>query len=158
MSAERIPDPGVRFPPPLLFVSGFLAGWLIHRALPLAIAGGRRPVTSAIGWLLIAAGLTIIAAGLLTFVRHRTAILPHHAASRLVTTGPYRFTRNPMYVGITSLYLGLALLTAMAWPLLLLPAVLFALWRFVISREERYLASEFGSDYEEYRRKVGRWV
>ena len=158
MSADRIPDPGVRFPPPFLFAGGFFAGWLLHRVVPIAVPGGRRPLTSAIGWLLIGAGLAIVIAGLITFVRHRTAILPHRAAARLVTGGPYRYSRNPMYVGMTALYAGLALLTGIAWPLLLLPAVLLALWRLVIRREERYLSSEFGDDYERYRREVRRWI
>ena len=158
MSADRISDPGVRFPPPFVFVGGFLAGWLLHRVVPLAVPGGRRPLTSAIGWLFIAAGLIIVVAGLITFVRHRTAILPHRAAARLVTTGPYRFTRNPMYAGMTAIYFGLALLTAIAWPILFLPIVLFALGRLVIRREERYLASEFGEEYERYRRPVRRWI
>lgn len=158
MAADRIPNPGVRFPPPLLLVAGFVAGWLLHRAFPLLIPGGRTPITSGIGWLLIAAGSVVAAAGLITFFRHRTGILPHTPASRLVTGGPYRFTRNPMYVGLTMMYVGVSLLTGMIWPLLTLPIALVALWVLVIRREERYLASEFGEEYERYRQRVRRWI
>jgi len=154
-------SPGVRFPPPTIFVAGWLLGWLLEAKvlrLPLAGDGGPRWPLVAGGSALLLAGLVVIAAGLLTFFRARTAIMPHHAASRLVTHGPYRFTRNPMYVGMTLLYAGLALRANMGWPFLLLPLVLLTLVRFVIRREERYLASAFGAEYDAYRRRVRRWL
>lgn len=150
---------GVRFPPPLLFGGGFLAGWLLHRARPVHLFGaavaGIRP---ALGWLLLVAGLAVSCSGVITFLRARTAVIPHHPASRLVTAGPYRFTRNPMYLGLTLAYLGGVVLIDSAWPLLLLPVVLFALTVAVIRREERYLAAAFGDAYAEYRRRVRRWL
>ena len=158
-SAPR--SPGVRFPPPTLFVAGWLLGWLlearVHRLHLVGADGPHWPLLMG-GTSLVALGLLVIAAGLLTFFRARTAIMPHHAASRLVTHGPYRFTRNPMYVGMTLLHTGLALRADMGWPLLLLPLVLLTLVRLVIRREERYLASAFGAEYEDYRRRVRRWL
>jgi len=79
-------------------------------------------------------------------------------ASQLVILGPYRWSRNPMYVGFVAMYLGFALLMNSVWPLLLLPGVIIALEILVITREERYLRSIFGPEYEEYCRQVGRWV
>ncbi|MEO8336423.1 MAG: isoprenylcysteine carboxylmethyltransferase family protein [bacterium] len=96
--------------------------------------------------------------GVVTFRRAGTAINPHHSAKRLVVSGPYRFTRNPMYTGLTIAYLGASLLLGSEWPLLLLPIVLFAVFRFVIQREERYLADAFGSEYAEFRMRVRRWL
>ena len=96
--------------------------------------------------------------GLISFVRARTAVMPHLPASRLVTAGPYRFTRNPMYLGITLAYAGLALLIDTAWPLLLLPAVLALLMVVVVRREERYLERAFGDAYRAYRDRVRRWI
>ncbi|HEU4629476.1 MAG TPA: isoprenylcysteine carboxylmethyltransferase family protein [Gemmatimonadaceae bacterium] len=153
-----LPNPGVRFPPPFLFAGGWLTGWLLHRAWPLPLAAGAPPGLEAAALTLGAAGLALAMWGLLTFARVRTAIIPHHPARRLVVRGPYRFTRNPMYVGLTALYVALALLARSWWPLLLLPAVLALLVALVIRREERYLASAFGAEYEAYRRRVRRWL
>lgn len=150
---------GVRVPPPFLFGGGFLAGWLLHRARPVPLLGaslaGIRPP---LGWLLLLAGLTLMLSGLTTFLRAGTAVIPHHPASRLVTTGPYRFTRNPMYLGLTLAYLGGVVLIDSVWPLLLLPFVLLALSVAVIRREERYLAAAFGDAYAAYCRRVRRWL
>jgi hypothetical protein len=76
----------------------------------------------------------------------------------VVTEGPYRFSRNPMYVGLSLLYVGIALWTHALWALPLLPLVLWGLWRRVIRREERYLAAAFGADYAAYTRRVRRWL
>lgn len=158
---EPLPHPGVRFPPPLLFAAGFLLGWLLEmRVLRIHLVGGGAlaALLALVGMLALAGGLALAAWGLITFHRARTAILPHHPASRLVTHGPYRFTRNPMYTGLTLAYIGLACLANVGWPLILLPFVLVALVRLVIRREERYLADAFGAEYAAYRRRVRRWV
>lgn len=112
---------------------------------------------------LIALGLCVFGIalggwGLLTFFRARTAIIPDRPASRLVVTGPYRFSRNPMYVALTVLYIGLSALTDSWWPLVFLPVVLTALWFLVIRREERYLAAAFSEEYAAYCRRVRRWL
>ena len=151
--------PGVKFPPPFLFVAGLALGFLLDRCWPVPwIPASWGTYRFALGWGIVALGLGLGAWGFITFLRARTAILPHHPASRLVYAGPYRYTRNPMYVGLTGGYLGIAVLIDSLWPLLFLPAVLAALYRFVIRREERYLTAEFGAAYEDYRRKVRRWL
>ncbi len=149
--------PGVKFPPPLLFAGGLALGYLLNRTWPVAWVP-RGIYRFGWGWALIALGLGLGAWGFITFLRARTAILPHHPASRLVYAGPYKFTRNPMYVGLTGVYLGVSTLIDSLWPLLFLPVVLGALYRFVIRREERYLSAEFGTAYDDYRRKVRRWL
>ena len=108
--------------------------------------------------MLVVAGLSFVAWGLATFFQHRTAIMPHQPASRLVDSGPYRLSRNPMYVGMTTAYLGGVLVTNMFWPLLLLPLSLFGLTMLVIRREERYLADAFGEEYSAYRKRTRRWL
>lgn len=159
--ATRAPlsNPGVRFPPPIIFVGGFLLGWLLDwygYALPLSRVAGSAVEPIGVGIVII--GVFLVAWGLLTFRRARTAIIPSHSASRLVTNGPYRYTRNPMYTGLTIAYVGAAALIDSAWPLILLPVVLLALTRLVISREEAYLTDAFGAEYGAYQARVGRWL
>jgi protein-S-isoprenylcysteine O-methyltransferase Ste14 len=157
MSHAPIGNPGVRVPPPLLFVGGFAIALFIQRTSPWRLLGGgvARP---AAGWTLVIVGLVTMYWGIATFVNAGTAVLPTRPASRLVRSGPYRFTRNPMYLGLTTAYLGGTLVVDSVWPLLVLPIVLGLLYLFVITREERYLSAEFGAEYEEYRSRVRRWL
>lgn len=151
-------NPGVRFPPPFIFAVGFLIGWFVDRrgrGLPLS---GGRVALARIGFGILIVGVGLAAWGIVTFRRARTAVIPHHAASQLVASGPYRFTRNPMYVGLTIVYIGGAVVLNSAWPLILLPVVLIVLARFVVVREERYLSDAFGDEYAAYRSRVRRWL
>jgi protein-S-isoprenylcysteine O-methyltransferase Ste14 len=132
--------PAVPFPPPLLFVAGYVGGWLIERfvwSVPFVPGDGSNPILEVGGAALTMLALTLIAWGMGTFYRARTAIIPNRPATRIVRHGPYRFTRNPMYVGMTVLHAGLTLLANTVWPLLFLPVVLVVLERQVIRREER---------------------
>lgn len=156
---EPRPHPGVYFPPPLIFVAGFLLALALDRWLvSLRFDERWRPVLTPSGWLLIALGAALMAWAIVTFTRARTTVLPYRPASRVVTSGPFRFSRNPIYVADTVIYAGVSLLTRMAWPLVILPLVLATLYTFVIRREERYLGEAFGTEYAEYRRRVRRWV
>jgi protein-S-isoprenylcysteine O-methyltransferase Ste14 len=151
--------PEIRFPPPFLFVLGWVAAWLFDRWLPCAIdPAGASPAQEFVGTVLLAAGLAGAGWGMLAFARARTAIVPMRAARVLVRSGPYRFTRNPMYLGLTAAYVGLAGLFNLAWPLIVLPAVLVALSGLVIAREERHLSAKFGAEYEAYAAQVRRWL
>ncbi len=151
--------PGVRFPPPLFFILGFAVSLLVHKFLPLyLIADSLRGVFSIIGKLFTFIGLAFMIWGLLTFHRFRTAVSPYQPPSRVVTSGPYRFSRNPMYVGFTIAYIGGILAKNTLWALLLLPLVLWLLTMLVIRPEERYLARTFGSVYTDYANRVRRWL
>ncbi len=95
---------------------------------------------------------------LILFWRKRTTIRPDRPATALATTGPYRLTRNPMYLSLALLYAGIAILWQSICALLLLPLVLFFIDRRVIVREELYLERQFGSAYRQYRARVRRWL
>lgn len=162
MTGTTKPDsPGVKFPPPLWFVGGLFIAWLLEtwvHALPLLALGAITPAARSAGYTLVIGGFAIVAWGQVTFARAHTAIIPYKAASSLVETGPYRFTRNPMYTGMTVAYLGGILLLNTWWAVIFLPVALLILFRFVVKREERYLSAEFGTAYEDYRKRVKRWI
>ncbi len=158
---DRVPlsNAGVRFPPPLIFLLGFSAGWALNRYLyALPLSGLVGSALNPFGIAALTLGIALAAWGMITFRRAKTAIVPHHSASRLVTHGPYRFTRNPMYTGLTIAYLGGSALVDSAWPVILLPAVILILVHTVISREEMYLTDAFGAEYTRYLATVRRWL
>lgn len=91
-------------------------------------------------------------------VRAGTNVNPAKPATALVTTGPFRLSRNPLYVSLTLLYVGIALLFNAVMPWLLLPGVLWVVQYGVIKREEAYLEGRFGQAYLDYAAKVRRWL
>ncbi len=162
MKADTKPaNPEVRFPPPFIFLLGLLVAWFLEtRAQRIAIFHGQRTtdIAEIVGIVLLIVGLLMMFWGMLTFTQAKTAILPMRPASRIVVHGPYRFTRNPMYVGMSLAYLGGAIGMNSFWALVLFPFVIVTLIHSVIRKEERYLQSAFGSDYDRYRRQVRRWL
>lgn len=156
---RRLRHPGVKFPPPTLFVAGLAAAWMLKMLVPLRLApDGARATLDVVGAAVVALGAVIALWGLVTFLRAKTAVIPHYPATQVVSHGPYRFTRNPMYLGMALAYVGVAMILNWAWPLLLLPLVLWSLTALVIRREERYLGQAFGDEYLAYRRRVRRWI
>ena len=111
-----------------------------------------------LGFAVMLCGFLFALWGILTFRRHHTSIIPHYPASTIVTSGPYRFTRNPMYIGLSVFYSGVALLLDSWWTFALLLLVVAIVDRQVIAREERYLASAFATEYGSYRVRVRRWI
>jgi protein-S-isoprenylcysteine O-methyltransferase Ste14 len=153
--SEAQDSAGVRFPPPLIYVIAFITGVLLDRQWRLAI--GADPVRGVAAWLLFVAWVALTASSFRLFSQKRTSIIPARPASALVIAGPYRFTRNPMYVGLALLTIAAGLWADTWWPILLLVPVLLVVERFVIAREERYLHRRFGADYDAYTRQVRRW-
>jgi protein-S-isoprenylcysteine O-methyltransferase Ste14 len=152
---------GVNFPPPFLYVLGLVLAWVLEtRVRRLHIVGdGASPESlQLVGLIALALGLGLVMWGMITFATAGTAIIPNRPAKSIVETGPYRFTRNPMYVGLTSAYFGGALITNSVWAILILPLVLYALYHNVILREEAYLGSAFPEEYAAYRKHVRRWL
>ncbi len=150
--------PAIRVPPPVVFAGGWVAGWYLDRMLEFEIDGaGASVVQLAIGIAVIAAGLALLVWGFRTLVEARTTVRPDRASTTLVTNGPFRRTRNPIYLGLTVLYVGAAIVTNHAWPIVLLPIVLVVLTTAVVHREEAYLHQTF-PEYEVYARRVRRWM
>ena len=147
---------GVIAPPPLIYLGGLLVGFALEALLP----GGSLP--DAVRWigggLALVAGLALQTFFITAFSRVGTAVEPWKPTTAIVTTGPYRLTRNPMYVGMASLYVGLAFAFGLIWAFALLPVVLIVIDRLVIAREEPYLERLFGEEYLAYKRRVRRWI
>ncbi len=146
----------VRVPPPLLYAVPFLLAWLAERPWPTTLGLGT--AGRVLGVPVLVAGLGLMLWAFLTFRRHRTTVIPWAPVSALASTGPYRFTRNPIYLGDVLAYLGGALLVDSAWAILVLPILVVLTYRLVIRHEEAYLATAFGRTYTEYRRRVRRWI
>jgi protein-S-isoprenylcysteine O-methyltransferase Ste14 len=143
--------------PPVPFAVALAGGWWLDRhwlALPLTL-GGWAPL---LGGALVAAGLLLLGWTLWTFRRHHTTVNPYAGASALCTSGPFRFSRNPIYLGDFVLLAGLALHWQTVWPLLATP-LLWALIRYsVIRHEEAHLQAKFGMAYRDYCARVRRWL
>lgn len=158
MTKPNRSGPNVRFPPPLIFVGGLAGSALLNRHWPLPLWPGARPATILVlAYILVLLGLVWMGWGALTFYRARTAIIPHRPASHLVTRGPYRFGRNPMYLGMIAVYGGFTLWMNALWGVLLFPVTVALLIHLVIRREEQYLTEAFPAEYEQFRQRVGRW-
>ncbi len=149
---------GVLAAPPLLFGAAWAAARLLHAVKPMEISRRQRAALRRAGWAAVLAGSAISAAVVREFHKAATAVSPYHATSNLAVGGPYRFSRNPDYIGQTLIYSGSALVANSWWPLMLLPPVLAAVQRGVIEREERYLDRRFGDTYRRYARRVRRWL
>jgi protein-S-isoprenylcysteine O-methyltransferase Ste14 len=158
MRDQPLPNAGVRFPPPLIYLLTLVAAYGANRARPLWLIAPEPRWMFLLGLALIAAGILVAIAGIVTFRRFRTAIVPFHPATMIVQSGPYAFTRNPMYLGLAIQYVGASLLLDTWWAFILLPVMLAIVDRAVIAREERYLTSAFGEVYTAYCTRVRRWI
>ena len=159
--AKRSPFSRVlmRVPVPWVFVLGYLAGVGLRLTVfpRLHLSARITHVIVFCGAVLFMIGAIIAGWGLLLFHKARTTTIPGQASKALVTQGPYRITRNPMYVGLTIAYLGeMGLLVEIAPIIPLLLVIAYLNW-IVIPVEERKLREVFGDDYAHYSERVGRW-
>lgn len=156
--AAKTDSAGVRFPPPLIYLGALLLGSAAERFVTLRSFGIDWWLLVAVGVLLSAAGAAVMLVAVRQFRRLGTEIPPSRPTTHIARTGPYRWTRNPMYLGMTSIYAGLAIGFDEPVAFLLLPLVLIAIQTQVIAREERYLEAKFGDDYLRYKAEVRRWL
>lgn len=149
-------SPGVSFPPPFVYLGFLLLGIAMEWLWPIGLGvGGWQPW---VGGLLILLGLALIVAGLLKLRRAGTSVHPNEPTVVLVTDGPWRYTRNPLYLALALIYLGIAIAAESVWAIVLIVPALFVIRYAVIGREERYLEAKFGDDYRRYKVAVRRWI
>lgn len=141
-------------PPPLLFLAAIVAGELVHRFL----LGAPLPETGWAGKGVLGAGFLLFVFTVLTFFRHRTSPDPHRPDRALIRSGVFRVSRNPIYVGMILMTVGVSLDRANGWILAGLVPAIAVIRNGVILREERHLARVFGDAYLEYQREVRRWL
>lgn len=148
----------LKLPPLVLVVITALLMWGLHRALPLWM--WTSPLRPWFAGGLFAAGAGFALAGVIAFRRARTTVDPRvpDAASRIVSSGIYRYSRNPMYVGFLLALAAWALWLASPVAALCLPAFVAYMNRFQIAPEERMLGQKFGAHYLAYRQAVRRWL
>jgi protein-S-isoprenylcysteine O-methyltransferase Ste14 len=151
---------GVVIRPPLLFLGAILAGFGMDHLLPISLA---LPTEGAfvhrlIPGTLVLLGFALFIAGMRNFSRAGTPVPTNQPTSALVTTGVHAWTRNPIYLGMLILYLGIGVAVRSPWMLALIVPVIVTLRYGVIAREERYLAAQFGDEYQGYKARVRRWI
>jgi protein-S-isoprenylcysteine O-methyltransferase Ste14 len=148
----------VRFPPPLVFLIFILVGVVFQRAVrPLTIPAGR-PHRVIGGIVLMAVAVCLFAPALVSFRRTGQHPRPWKPTPELIPNGPYRFTRNPMYVAMTLFVLGLGIGLNDLWVSLSAPISLLAVHFIAVLPEERYLAEKFGESYRGYVARVRRYL
>jgi len=155
----RIPKDraGAIAPPPLIYLGGLVFGFALnrwcHRCQILATAGWRWS-----GLVLVVAGVALAIAGRRALLAAETNINPFKPTTAIVSSGPFSFTRNPLYLALTLIYVGLTLVLNTWWCFLFLAPVLLLIHFGVVAREERYLERKFGGSYREYRLRVRRYL
>ena len=149
--------PRTLIPPPAPYAAALLGGWWLDRyVLPLAFDDGL--VSRPLGWVWLAVGLMLLGWTLWTFHRHHTTVNPYASATTLCTGGPFRFSRNPIYLGDWFLLIGISLLMNTLWPLAFAPLIWVTLRFGVIRYEEAHLEAKFGDAYRDYKTGVRRWI
>ena len=148
----------VRFPPPLVFLGAIVLGVIVQRtAVPLSLlfARGLRVAT---GVLILACGVSLVVSARILFTRTGQSPIPWKPTPELILQGPYRFTRNPMYVGVTLFVVGLGLTVNNIWISLFAAPALLVVHFIAVLPEERFLAEKFGESYRTFHAQVRRYV
>ncbi|HUF17166.1 MAG TPA: isoprenylcysteine carboxylmethyltransferase family protein [Thermoanaerobaculia bacterium] len=143
-------------PPPLIYGAFFALGYLTRGLLSRELVAP--PYNWTFGFVLVLIGMVLVLLPASTLLRAKTALSPYHATSRIVTTGLFSVSRNPIYLGLTAGYLGVAIAFNLTVAVLLTPLVLLAMYYGVIRREEAYLERKFGDEYRQYKARVRRWL
>jgi protein-S-isoprenylcysteine O-methyltransferase Ste14 len=150
--------PGVYIPPPLFYVLIFIAALRIQKIIPISDILFHQTAIKVLGVIFLMAALYFLVRSLRQFFLTKNTLILIKPASSLQITGIYRITRNPMYVGLAILYLGITCFIGNWWNVILFPLLFIIVQAYIIKREERYLELEFGEQYNAYKETVRRWL
>ena len=151
-------SPGVYIPPPLIYALTFIAAIFIQKSVYIDDALFRLRLTRGIGILFLIAAFFFLASSLAKFFKTRNTVILIKPASSLQTDGVYAISRNPMYVGLLFIYLGITCFIGNWWNIILIPLLTFIMQAYVIKSEEKYLERAFGNEFIEYKKRVRRWL
>ena len=156
MSVDPISRPNILPWPPMILLIAASAAVILGGSLPLAAIRGDLP--RVLGWTMIVAGVCLDFWSIMTMRRAKTNILPHRGADVLVTWGPFRFTRNPIYVANTVLLFGVGFASENYWFLVCMVVADVFVDHLAIRREEIHLSARFGQSWSDYALRTPRWV
>ena len=151
-------NPGVYIPPPLIYVVVFLAAVFIQKKISIDDSVFHSKPAKIAGVLFLIVSLFFMVTSLRQFFISKNTLIPIKPASSLQTKGIYSITRNPMYVSLALVYLGISCFVGNWWNIILFPLLLLIVQEYIIKREEKYLVRRFGQEYIVYKTKVRRWL
>ena len=150
--------PNVIAKPPRIFITFMALGFILNALFPLSIYASAYSWPVILGALLSLDGIIVLTMAMRRFKKRGTPVSTSERVSAIVSDGIYRFSRNPIYLGMFLAYFGIFLMANNAWGLILGVALYLIMHFGVILREERYLTSRFGDDYQQYLSRVRRWI
>lgn len=154
MSGTADHGPGVRVPPPVIATAVMAVAWLLDRVWTIQIG----PPAVALGGMVIFLAVALVGWALLVLVKAGNDPRPDRPDTAMVESGPFRWSRNPIYLGVLLAATGLALVWGTLWGWIGVVVLHGLLDRLVIAKEEAYLAARFGAPYEAYKARVRRWM
>ncbi|MFQ6678621.1 MAG: methyltransferase family protein [Fidelibacterota bacterium] len=146
----------VKFPPPLIFLFWIIAGYGVQQVWPMEIENNS--FSHLVGWSLVIVGIITILTIRRAFTRAGTSIEPWDSTSKIITTGFYAYSRNPIYISFCIVSLGIGVLLNSVWVIISFMPSLSIIYFMAIKKEEAYLEAKFGAEYIEYKNKVRRWL
>ena len=149
---------GVKIFPPLIHAAAIAIGFLIEWAVPVRIGGSAFGIVRITGCILLAIAVALIGSAAKVMFGAGTTPNPTRPSTVIVTSGPFQFTRNPMYLAWELICIGVGLAANALWPIIMAVPAAIVTRRLVIDKEERYLDQKFGAAYHDYKSRVRRWV
>lgn len=146
----------VKIHPPILLLFHLFAVFILKRLLPLSFAFPN--VFVWVGYAFVLVGLSLAFSAVSRFMQAHTTVDPHGSVNTIVTSGPYRFSRNPIYLGFVCMLIGFPFIFRTYWGLILSPLFIILMNMLVIQHEEAYLEKKFGEQYTSFKSRVRRWL
>ena len=156
MTNQNMDHAQVMVPPPLVFLGYLIGAVILNRIVPFPAPWTF--VLRIVGGLVVITGILIVVSAFAAMRKAHTTPDASQPVTSFVTTGPYRFTRNPIYLGFSLIYLGFTLLAGTLWGLIASPFLIWTMTEAVIRAEEIYLTEKFGEQYKQYRLRVRQWI
>ena len=151
-------SPGVYIPPPIIYVLIFLIAFFLQKKVSIDDSLFHLKITRMVGIALFVVALLFLVTSLRKFFKSKNTLVLIKPASSLQTNGIYTISRNPMYLGLAIVYLGITCFIGNWWHIILFPLLLLIVQGYIIDREEKYLDRRFGKEYLDYKTKVRRWL